>query len=85
MLMSIQGEKKTPAPMSHYSLSIAARLLAWRPELHQARMGSWVWTLARELLDHTRKKALLEGAYWDGSVSLQGGKCLVMMDFVSGL
>lgn len=48
-------------------------------------MGSWVRMLARDLLDHTRKKALLEGAYWDGSVSLQGGKCLVMMDFVSGL
>ena len=36
MLMSIQGERKTLAPMSHDSTSIAARLWAWRPELHQA-------------------------------------------------
>lgn len=47
MLMSIQVERKTPATLSHDSSSIAAKLLAWRQELHLAMVASWTQMLGR--------------------------------------
>ena len=78
-LMSIQVERNTPATLSHDSPSIAAKLLAWRQELHLAMVASWTQMLSRDLLDHTKKKATAGEGCGGGRISLGGGKCPIMM------
>lgn len=79
MLMSILVERKTPATLSHNSPSIAAKLLAWRQELHLAMVASWTQRLGRDLLDHTKKKATAGEGCGGGGNSLGAGRCPITM------